>query len=242
VPRDAEAWLAARGIEREAVVGRSSGGSELSLEEAASAVQPPPSVRESIDLARQAAAETPSRPVESAPPAGGEVEGGPVGSDDPTGAALAFIHRSTANAPQSEGRLRQKLVERGYPEPVIAEALAQARAARIVDDAALLAALITERRGRGHADLRLRRDLRSRGFEGHQVDAALERHRHEDPAAVAFASAREQASRQRAVDAETAVRRIVGFLVRRGHSEGLARKAARDAVYADREPLTSAER
>jgi hypothetical protein len=37
------------------------------------------------------------------------------------------------------------------------------------------------------------------------------------------------------VDAEAAVRRTVGYLVRRGHSEAFARKAARDAVYADRE-------
>jgi regulatory protein len=254
VPRDAEAWLAARGIEREPIALDVSVAPE---EAAAGTAVPDPTVREVLDLARQVVADTPTRPVPAGEPERGSVtdvaleDGGPEGSGpedagaaarDPVGAALAFIHRSTANAPQSEGRLRDKLAERGYAEDVADEALAQARAARLVDDGALLAALIGERRARGHADLRLRQDLRSRGFTGPQIDEALERHRDEDPSAAAFALAREQAARQRGVEAEAAVRRIVGFLVRRGHSEALARKAARDAVYADREPQRSAER
>jgi regulatory protein len=149
--------------------------------------------------------------------------------------AVAFVRRSTANAPQSEGRLRRKLADRGHDEPTIDAALAAARADGLVDDDAMLAVLIAERRARGHADLRLRRDLRDRGFTGEQVDAALERQGSTDPAAAAFAVAREQAARHRAVDPEVAVRRTVGALLRRGHGEALARKAARDAVYADRE-------
>ena len=193
------------------------------------------------------AADAPLRPDSSEQPAadeGDDVSYGDAAFDarDPLGSALAFIHRSTANAPQSEGRLREKLTGRDYPDAVIDEALAQARAARLVDDVALLAALIGERRARGHADLRLRRDLRSRGFTGLQIDEALERHRDADPSAAAFALAKEQAQRQRGVEPEAAVRRIIGFLVRRGHSEALARKAARDAVYADREPQRTAER
>lgn len=245
MPRDAEAWLAARGIERV----------PLALDPTTASPSdplPPPSAREVVGLARQVAADVTTVPGPGAgrtSPSSAEVvesegtrEDVPERSEDPVGAALAFIHRSTANAPQSEGRLRQKLTERGFGEPDVEAALARARAGRLVDDAALLAALITERRARGHADLRLRRDLRSRGFAGEQIDAALERHRDEDPSAVAFALAKEQAVRQRGVDPEAAVRRIVGFLERRGHSEALARKAARDAVYADREPLRSAER
>ena len=246
MPRDAEAWLAERGIERV----------PLALDPTAppaAAPFPPPSAKEVVGLARQAVSDAPAPPTpadrteghattDASATVDPEAAFDPAGSGDPVGAALAFIHRSTANAPQSEGRLRQKLGERGFTEPDIEAAIGRARAERLVDDPALLAALITERRARGHADLRLRRDLRSRGFAGEQIDAALERHRDEDPSAVAFALAKEQAARQRGVDPEAAVRRIVGFLVRRGHSEGLARKAARDAVYADREPQRSAER
>jgi len=238
VPRDAEAWLAERGIERVPLVFDPT--PDPPSDAPPTEQLPPPSAREVVGLARQVVADATAAPR---PPEDGDaLDEGAQRSDDPVGSALAFIHRSTANAPQSEGRLRQKLEERGFSGSDVDAALTRARAERLVDDAALLAALITERRARGHADLRLRRDLRSRGFAGEQIDSALERHRDEDPSAVAFALAKEQAIRQRGVEPEAAVRRIVGFLVRRGHSEPLARKAARDAVYADREPQRSAER
>lgn len=260
MPVDAERWLAARGVPRERLIGDVT-ASALPSDPTAGrtgAAPPPeqlavpaPGVREALALARQAAAEPdPVGPVR--PPAGAAVpdaDGSGDASADPARegasgvvAALGFIHRSTANAPQSEGRLRTKLAERDYPGPVIDEALAQARDQRLVDDDAMLAALIAERRARGHADRRLRRDLRDRGFTGPQVDDALALHAHTDPAAAAFDLAREQVARHRGVDAEVAVRRTTGHLLRRGHGEGLARKAARDAVYADREAQETAGR
>jgi SOS response regulatory protein OraA/RecX len=232
VPIDAERWLASRGVVREPLIGPEPARTDPA--------ERPPGVREVVDAARQAAADgsllraaAPTPESTAAPEAEMEAAADIDGAD--ADAALAFIRRSTSNAPQSEGRLRTKLLERGYEESTVEAALVGARAERLVDDDALLAALIAERRTRGHADLRLRRDLRDRGFTGPQVDAALETHAHTDPAAAAFALAREQAGRHRGLDAEVAVRRTVGFLVRRGHGEGLARKAARDAVYADRE-------
>lgn len=271
MPIDAERWLAARGIPRERLIGDGTAPAPAPSPDPAATtpsseppMSPAPGVREALALARQAAAEPdPVGPVgqRAAPPAPApqpapepdsapHPEGSEDGStvepvrDGPAGvaAALGFIHRSTANAPQSEGRLRTKLEERDHPGPVIDEALAQARAQRLVDDDAMLAALIAERRARGHADRRLRRDLRDRGFTGLQVDEALVLHAHTDPAAAAFDLARDQAARHRGVDAEVAVRRTIGHLVRRGHGEGLARKAARDAVYADREAQETAGR
>ena len=241
MPIDAERWLATRGVPRERVT-------EADPDEGASAtpdgagmmastvVEPRP--QEVIDLAEQAARDVDLLPhpgagtVAALEPAEDERVTTRTGDVD---AALAFVRRSTANAPQSEGRLRTKLIDRGHDETTVDLALARAREERLVDDDAILAALIAERRARGHADARLRRDLRGRGFSGAQVDVALERAANNDPVAAAFAVAREQAARQRGVDAEVAVRRTVGALVRRGHGEGLARKAARDAVYADRE-------
>ena len=239
MPRDAEAWLAARGVPREPVVAR------------VPADAPPPGADEVRDLVRQVAQDRAAVPLASER---GEADGAatdgtgdaPAGAESPaTGGvpgALAFVQRSTANAPQSEGRLRGKLRDRGHPDDEIEVALGLARERGLVDDAALLAALIAERRDRGHAEPRLRRDLRARGFDGAAVDDALERHRDTDPLAAAFALAREQAARHRAVPPETAVRRIAAFLLRRGHGEAVARKAALDAVHADREPLRAAER
>jgi len=215
MPVDAEDWLASRGVRREPVL--TVDVDEVSASPVAAPLAPAPALDEKL------------RDQE----ASGELT---------AGAALAFIRRSTSNAPQSEGRLRTKLADRGFADSEVEDALVLARAERLVDDAALLTALIAERRSRGHADIRLRRDLRDRGFTGTQVDQALERHVATDPAAAAFALAREQAARHRTIDAEAAVRRTIGFLVRRGHGEGLARKAARDAIYADREAQQIAER
>lgn len=244
MPRDAEAWLAQRGVRREPVVARPP------------ADAPPPGPAEVRDLVRQVARDR-------------ALDGGAVGiaADDPeaadgtdgsegtgrdaptpapaaggTAGALAFVQRSTANAPQSEGRLREKLRDRGHADAEIEAALVAARERGLVDDAAMLAALIAERRARGHAEPRLRRDLRARGFDGATVDAALAAHRDTDPLAAAFGLAREQAVRQRTVPPDAAVRRITAYLTRRGHGEAVARKAALDAVHADREPQRSAER
>jgi len=219
VPRDAEQWLAQRGVVREPLV---------------------PAATPSIG---PVAAPIPASVSEPLPGPGPDAGSALTPSDrGDIAEAVAFIRRSTTNAPQSEGRLQEKLTERGFESAVIEAALAQARTERLVDDDALLAALIVERRGRGHADRRLRQDLRSRGFTGEQVDLALRLLGPGDPDAAAFALAREQAIRQQGVDAEAAVRRIVGFLLRRGHPEGLAHKAARDAVYAERDARRSAER
>lgn len=237
MPVDAERWLADRGVPREPVASPDAPSS-------AEVHGPPPGAAEVRDLARQAAADAPA--VAAAGPDAEHTVGPDPASvaarSDDVEAAVAFIRRSTANAPQSEGRLRDKLADRGHDQPTVDDALVRAREAGLVDDDALLDALIVERRARGHADRRLRRDLRDRGFTGPQVDDALARHAHADPAAAAFAVAREQAARNRGVEAEAAVRRTVGALVRRGHGEALARKAARDAVYADREDRAAAER
>ena len=244
MPRDAEAWLAARGVPREPVVDRGAGPGTTPDDGRAA-----PTPAEVVDLARQVARDRAAAvpPAVAAPLADAD---GPDAADRPDGAtatggtagALAFIQRSTANAPQSEGRLAEKLRGRGHPADEVEAALAAARARGLVDDAAMIEALVVERKARGHAEPRLRRDLRSRGFDGGAIDATLARHRDADPLAAAFATAREQAARHRAAPAETAVRRIVGHLVRRGHAEGVARKAALDAVHADREPMRTAER
>ena len=241
MPIDAERWLATRGVPRERVTGPElEGDASSSSSGTASAESSPPAprVREVIDLAVQSSRDAELSGASSAPAAHAEApaedETTTTRADD-VDAALAFVRRSTSNAPQSEGRLRTKLLDRGHDAATVDAALERARGERLVDDDAILAALIAERRARGHADARLRRDLRGRGFTGGQVDAALERAASNDPVAAAFAVAREQAARQRSVDPEVAVRRTVGALVRRGHGESLARKAARDAVYADRE-------
>lgn len=282
MPRDAEAWLAERGVAREAIrltprpeevaaavddtvpagdapLGAApvSGGpvGDLAASETPDGTAPvdraaagggreqpghgpPPSSREVAQLAAAAAhaADDAAAQTEAQRPVGG-----PSLSDD-VAAALAFVRRSTANAPQSVGRLRDKLTERGTTPQVTELALERAHAEGLVDDAAMAAALVDEGRAKGHAPTRLRADLTRRGFDAAVIAEALSVTEGEDLSAAAFALARQRAERLTAVAAETAVRRIVGQLARRGYPEALARKVARDAVFATREDARTAGR
>lgn len=220
MPRDAERWLADRGITRE-VVFDPSATDELPDDEE------PEGAR-----AGQRDGRGQDRPTDPAAPV----------DDGELRRAIGFVRRSASAAPQSEGRLRDKLLERGIAPDVVEAALAAARAERLVDDRAMLAALVAERRARGHATARLRRDLVDRGFAAADVEAALGAAAPTDPEADAFEQARVAAARHRGVAPETALRRTVDHLRRLGHPDGLARKVAREAVFADREPERTAGR
>ena len=252
--RDAEAWLAERGVEREplrltpapppaSVPTPSPGPSDASASDgapdgvaAAPADVPPLSAREADQLARQAAADAAQRRADTAAtPAAGERH-----LEDDVAEAVAFVRRSTSSAPQAEGRLRAKLTARGTPDVVVDQALARARAERLVDDAAMAAAFVAERRRKGHAPTRIRQDLATRGFDTATIAAALAAGAAEDLEAAAFAVARDRAAALTGLPTETAFRRVVGHLARRGYPEALARKVARQAVFRSRDEQRTA--
>jgi regulatory protein len=235
--RDAEAWLAERGVERDPLhvaldppADAGDAGQAGAATPAAS--RPTVSVRQAQGMAADAADdairhadERASTPDPTAPRL-----------DEDVTDALAFVRRSTANRPQSEGRLRAKLEARGTPAAAIDAALERARRERLVDDRAMVAALVEERRRKGHAPARIRRDLRARGFDEPLLDAALRGAEAEDPEAAAFAVARAKADGLTGVPTDTAFRRVAAHVARRGFPEGLARKVARDAVFSSRDP------
>lgn len=281
MPRDAEAWLAERGVERrpmrltptadelsaaertegsdgaarDAPRGSEGGGAgdertDRDARSSASTVPsspegtangghgPDPSVREARLLAEAAARAEADRALTEA---GQRPVGGPSLADDAAD-ALAFVRRSTANAPQSVDRLRSKLRDRGTPDAAIELALERAHAERLVDDAAMAEALVDEGRRKGHAPRRIRADLERRRIARDTIEAALAVTDGEDLEAVAFDQARQRAERLTTVAPETAVRRIVGQLARRGFPEGLARKVAREAVFTARDAERAAGR
>jgi regulatory protein len=249
--KDAEAWLAERGVPREPVTRPpapdeaappdGSGAAPAQSDGTAQASPPPDQApvraREAVNLAAQveadrvrAAAERAAAPQER------------TGLEDDVARAVAFLRRSTATAPQAEGRLASKLGERGFAPEVVRLALERARRERLVDDEAMAAALVEERRRAGHAPARIRRDLAGRGFDASTLDAALASAEAEDQEAAAFAVAVERAGRLSGVETEAAFRRVVGYVARRGYPEALARKVAREAVFASRDAERAAGR
>ncbi len=226
--RDAEAWLAARGVRREPVT-------RPRLLPPGAPDSAPVSARQAARLADQQG----DQQVEAADVAASTRSPQPRLEDD-VAAAVAFVRRSTANTPQSEERLRAKLAARGTAPVVVEQALATARRQGLVDDVAMVAALVEERRQRGHAPARIRRDLAARGFGPGLLKQALAGAEAEDPQAAAFALAQQRARQLTGIEAEAAVRRVTGYVQRRGYSDALARKAARDAVFATRDDQQTA--
>jgi regulatory protein len=252
--RDAEAWLAERGVPREPIratpppepaepAERKDGRPDRSAASPASSTQagpqadaPPVSPREVDRLAQQAAADAAQREGDaSATPAPDRRH-----LEDDVAEAVAFIRRSTSTAPQAEGRLRAKLIDRGTPKAVIDQAFERARAERLVDDAAMATALVAERRRKGHAPTRIRQDLAARGFTADTIAHVLGDAAAEDLEAAAFAVARDRAAGLTGLPSETAFRRVVGYLARRGYPEALARKVARQAVFRSRDEQRTA--
>lgn len=232
MPREAEAWLAERGIRREPIR-VSAEPSNVTPDDRRPA---PVSSREVLRLATQSAVDTGLGDAD----ARAHPDPSQPHLEEDVAQAVAFVRRSTSVAPQSEGRLRDKLRERGWPAAVIERTIERARRERLVDDVAMAAALVAERRAKGHATVRIRRDLRDRGFGEDVLDSALASAEAEDPHAAAFAVAHDKAAALTGVQTETAYRRVAAFVARRGYPEALARKVARDAVFATRDPERTA--
>lgn len=231
--RSAEDFVASLGVERD----------PIRVTPAPDEDRTPVSSREAARLATEA----PPPPATHAggtgsPDAAGDEAAAPGDLGEEVAKAVAYARRSTAQAPKSEARLRDKLAAREYPRVVIDRALERCRTEGIVDDAAFASALAEERRRKGHAPFRITQDLRTRGFADDLIARVVAPLESQDREAQAFDAARAKARSLAGLEDETAFRRLVGHLARRGYHEGLARKVAREVVYADREARRTAER
>lgn len=142
--------------------------------------------------------------------------------------AVAFVLRSTRQAPQTSAELADKLRARNVDEDVGRAALARARELGAVDDAAFAQAWVADRgRGRGYGRLRLRRELVRRRVPEALIDEALDGLGEVDEEAVAERlAARRFATLPASLPPETAARRLAGFLSRRGYPPGLSERIA----------------
>lgn len=238
--KDAEEFLAELGVRRDPIVVRSDPPDDGSAPTPTATSAPGTDGTTDVPRAEgdESADAGPAGPRGDGPPPPSAAEAKRIATEvpppDEVQLALAYVRRSTAAQPASEGRLRGRLADRGHDEAVVEAAMQRARAERLVDDLALSAALVAEWLGQGHAPRRLRDGLRRRGFDEEVVEVAVGRAAAVDQTAVAFDLARRRAETLAHLPPETAYRRVVGYVARRGHGEGLARKAARDAVYDQR--------
>ena len=150
--------------------------------------------------------------------------------------AYAYVLRSTAQHPRAEAEVRDRLRAREVEDEVVDHVVARARRRGVLNDAAFARAWVEDRgRVRGWGVARLRRELTRRGLAAAVVDDALALLDDRDDFAVASELARHRFRQLPAtLEPEAAARRLVSYLVRRGHPPGLAQRVAFQVSGLDR--------
>lgn len=138
----------------------------------------------------------------------------------------------------SSGELRRKLREADYPEIDVEEAVAACEAALYLDDAGLASAVTQKlRETKGASQAIIRRKLRERLLPDAAIDQAIAELDDSEEFELLEQTAADRARRLQGLDRQTAERRLLGFLARRGWSGERATRAARNALNGlDRAP------
>jgi regulatory protein len=185
--------------------------------------------------------ETPPRwaiPLESATPDHDEADTDAPNAEEPDGPSAAdaedLLTRRVRRSALSEREARTFLLQRGI-DPSVAEAAIERFTSRgWIDDAVLAEQLLyagTSRKGQGRRAIA--QTLSARGIAREVADAALAGLADDDDDR-ALEYARSKAHGLRSYDLETAMRRLMGQLARRGYSGSVASTAARTALTEQR--------
>lgn len=155
--------------------------------------------------------------------------------------ARALALRLLTAAPRTRHELLGKMLDRDVDPEAAETVLDRFQEVRLLDDAAFARAWVASRsRSKGFAAGRLRRELQGKGVAIERIDAALEQLDPEDQEerAVDLAAKRlghrplppPGGGAEDRAERDKVLRRLVGFLARKGFAPGLAMKAARTAM------------
>ena len=133
-----------------------------------------------------------------------------------------------ARREHSRRELEQKLLRRGFDEPVVHGVLNELERANLLSDARFASAYVDSRAARGFGPLRIIAELKQRGIDGAAREAAC------DPAAREWLERAHQARRKRfgeSAPAEFRERaRQARFLIQRGFSRSHVSAALGDSL------------
>ena len=164
-----------------------------------------------------------------------DVVPGPAEDDlgDPESVARGICLRALTGAPKTRKQLADLLTKRGVPEEAATAVLDRFTEVGLIDDAAYARAWVTSRQaGRGLARRALSAELRAKGVDAEVAAAALEEvDPQEEWDAARRLVARRLPTMQR-LDRQTAERRLLGMLARKGYGGGLAGYVVREALDA----------
>jgi regulatory protein len=150
---------------------------------------------------------------------------------DPEAVARLICLRMLTVAPRTRAQLAAALRRRGIPEETAEAVLGRFAEVKLIDDATFASAWVESRHyGRGLSGRALAAELRDRGVDSGDIQAAVARLDPEQEVATARSLVAARLAATRGQPAPTRVRRLIGVLARRGYSQALAYRLVREAL------------
>jgi regulatory protein len=161
---------------------------------------------------------------------------------DPESAARTILLNKLTGQPRTRAELAGTLAERGIPDEVADRVLERFGDVGLIDDAAFAAAWVESRHtGRGLARRALAHELRHRGVEDELVREAVDELDPDREAATARELVRRKLRTMKPPDGpaarQSAMRRLLGMLARKGYPAGLAMTVIRAELAASDDEL-----
>ena len=154
-----------------------------------------------------------------------------MSQSDPREVGRIIALRLLEAKPRTEEELREKLGERGIPDEVAAELVARYVEVGLLNDRAYARMWVESRmRSRGLGATALRQELRKHKVPDALIDEALAELDPEDGLMAAVECVRSRVARCELPLSQKDERRLVNFLMRRGHRLDTARRALQEAV------------
>ena len=174
---------------------------------------------------------------------GGDAAGSAVGGGeaDPEAVARQICLRMLTAAPRTRAQLASALRRRGVPEAAAEAVLGRFADVKLIDDAMFANAWVESRHhGRGLSGRALAAELRHRGVASADIQAALDRLGPEQEIATARSLVARRLAATKGQPAPARVRRLIGVLARKGYSQALAYRVAREALEREGVDLAAA--
>lgn len=147
--------------------------------------------------------------------------------------AREYVLRSLTASARSRKQLADGLAGRDVPEDVAERLLDRFTEVGLVDDAALARSIVRTRVAEtGAARRRVATELARKGIAGDVAQDALATIDAESERATAFDLARSRARRLAGLDRDVALRRLTGYLGRKGYPGSVCYEAARAGLEA----------
>jgi regulatory protein len=156
---------------------------------------------------------------------------------DPESVARTILLDQLAGRARSRKELGDKLAAKGVPTELATRLLDRFEEVGLVDDEAFARSWVSQRQsasggGKGLARRALAQELRRKGVDDECARTALDEVDPADEEAAARQLVRRKLRSLARVDDQTATRRLVGMLARKGYPSGLAFSVVRDELAA----------